>query len=56
MTEPSYDLDGSYDDLNEDDHVREQMGFTETLLLEDTRSEFSKGLLYLLVLTCGGAG
>ena len=56
MTEPSHDLDESYDDLNEDDQVREQMGFTESLLLEENRSEFSKGLLYLLVLTCGGAG
>ena len=56
MTELSHDLDESYHDLNEDDHVREQTGFTETLFLEDTRSDLSKGLLYLLVLTCNGAG
>lgn len=56
MTELSHDLDESYVDISEDDHVREQMGFTETLLLGDTGSKSSKGLLYLLVLTCGGAG
>lgn len=56
MTELSHDLDDSYVDRNEDDHDRDQLGFTETLLLEDNGSEFSKGLIYLLILTCGGAG
>jgi hypothetical protein len=46
MTEPSHGVDESLVDLDEDDQVREQL----------TSSEPSKGLLYLLVLTCGGAG
>lgn len=57
MTGPSHDLDESYvDDDYEDDNIREQMRITEALLLEDKSSEVSKGLPYLLVLTCGGAG
>lgn len=56
MTELSYDLDESYVDRHEDDHIREQMATTEALLLEDTGSEVSRTLPYLLVLTCGGAG
>lgn len=60
MTEPSHDsdrdLDEDYVDRNGDDYIREQTGFTETLLLEGNRSEVSKKLPYLLVLTCGGAG
>ena len=46
MTEPSHDLDESYVDLDENDQVLERM----------SSSEPSKGLLYLLILTCGGAG
>ena len=56
MTELSYDLDETYVDRHEDDHIREQMATTEALLLEDTGSEVSRTLPYLLVLTCGGAG
>lgn len=46
MTEPSNDLDESYVDLDGDDHIREQIAISEP----------SRGLLYLLILTCGGAG
>lgn len=60
MTELSHDLDmdlgEDYVDRNGDDYIREQTGFTETLLLEDNSSEVSKKLPYLLALTCGGAG
>lgn len=56
MTEQSRDSDESYVDLNEHANIREQTGITETLLIEDSSSEVSKRLPYLLVLTCGGAG
>ena len=57
MTEPDLDLDESYVFLRtEDDHVGEQTGITETLLLEDDSPEVSRSLPYLLILTCGGAG
>ena len=57
MTEPDHDLDESYVYvLTEDDHIEEQTGITETLLLEDSSPEVSRRLPYLLVLTCGGAG
>ena len=57
MTEPYRELDESYEHLeDEDDHVREQPGITERLLLEDGSLDVSRRLPYLLVLTCGGAG
>lgn len=56
MTEQSRNSDESLVDRDEDDNVREQIGITETLLLDDNNSEASKNLPYLLVLTCGGAG
>lgn len=57
MTDLRYALGQDYVDLdNEDDSVREQTGISEMLLLEDNSPEVSKRLLYLLVLTCGGAG
>ena len=57
MTQPYRELDESYEDLeDEDDHVREQPGITERLLLEDGSLDVSRRLPYLLVLTCGGAG
>lgn len=57
MTEPIHDLDESYVHLsNEDGHVGEQMGITETLLLEDNGPNVSRRVLDLVVLTCGGAG
>ncbi len=56
MTELSHDLDESDVDHNEDDDIREQVGVTDTLLLQDAGSVVPRRLLYLLVLTCGGAG
>lgn len=50
MTEPSHDPDGSYDNVGED------IGMTGSLLVEENGPEVSRGLLYILVLTCGGAG
>lgn len=57
MTEPSHDPDESYVHLSDEDgHVEEQIGITEMLLLEDDGPKVSRGVLDLLVLTCGGAG
>ncbi len=56
MTELSHDLDESDVDHNGDEHIREQVGVTDTLLIQGAGSEVPRGLLYLLVLTCGGAG
>lgn len=56
MTVLSHDLDEGYVDRIEDGHIREPIGITETLLLEDYSSEVSRKLPFLLVLTCGGAG
>ena len=57
MTERDHDLDEGYVYLRtEDDHVEEQIGITETFLLEDNSPEVSRSLPYLLILTCGGAG
>ncbi len=57
MTARSNDLDDGYVYLhNEHDNIGEQIGITETLLLEDHTSEVPRRLLYLLILTCGGAG
>ena len=57
MTEPDHDLDEGYVYLRtEDGHVEEQIGITETFSLEDNSPEVSRSLLYLLILTCGGAG
>ena len=56
MTELSHDLDDSDVDPNEGVHIREQAGITDTLLLQDAGSEVPRRLIYLLVLTCGGAG
>ena len=56
MTELSHDLDESDVDPNDDGHFGEQVGATDTLLLQDAGSEVPRRLLYLLVLTCGGAG
>ena len=51
MTEGSHDLDERYVY-----HAGERTGVTETLLLQDDGLEMSRGLPYLLLLTCGGAG
>ncbi len=57
MTEPSHDLDDGYVYLhNEHDNIEEQTGITQTSLLEGDASGVPRRLLYLLILTCGGAG
>ena len=58
MIEPSHDLEDSYVYVEgqDDHHLTEQTGFTETLLLQDDSPESSRSLPYFLILTCGGAG
>ena len=57
MNEPSSDPDESYVHLSHANGVvGEQIGIPEALTLEENTSKVSRGLLDLLILTCGGAG